>query len=118
MNKKITLMTGTEQDFFKRGREIAKAADAGRPIPEDSIISVEDTADVMTLTTPTRCAVQSSGSNFLDQERATMSNENAHIGSGLDLLLREDGILDAVNESAHARVQSWLNSDSNKAKAS
>lgn len=49
MNKKITLMTATEQDFFKRGREIAKAADLGQPIPEESIISFEDPADVAKL---------------------------------------------------------------------
>ena len=44
--KKLILKTGTEQDFFKRGREIAKAADLGQPIPEESIISFEDPADV------------------------------------------------------------------------
>lgn len=49
--KKLILKTGTEQDFFKRGREIAKAADLGQPIPEESIISFEDPADVTKLIT-------------------------------------------------------------------
>ncbi|BCA64641.1 MarR family transcriptional regulator [Fluviibacter phosphoraccumulans] len=55
--KKLILKTGTEQDFFKRGREIAKAADLGQPIPEESIISFEDPADVTKLITTARLAL-------------------------------------------------------------
>ena len=55
--KKLILKTGTEQDFFKRGREIAKAADLGRPIPEEAIISFEDPADVTKLITTARLAL-------------------------------------------------------------
>ena len=55
--KKLILKTGTEQDFFKRGREIAKAADLGKPIPEESIISFEDPADVTKLSTTARLAL-------------------------------------------------------------
>lgn len=55
--KKLILKTGTEQDFFKRGREIAKAADLGQPIPEESIISFEDPADVTKLITSARLAL-------------------------------------------------------------
>ena len=36
---KLTLMTGTEAAFFKRGRQLAKAADQGEPLPEERILS-------------------------------------------------------------------------------
>ena len=55
--KNLILKTGTEQDFFKRGRKIAKAADLGQPIPEETIISFEDPADVTKLITTARLAL-------------------------------------------------------------
>ena len=41
--KKITIGLGDEEDFFERGRRIAKAADAGGRMPEDDagIVLVE-----------------------------------------------------------------------------
>jgi len=45
-----------------------------------------------------------------------MNNVNVHIGSSLDSQLCDDGILDAVNETALARVEAWLLSDSDTAK--
>ena len=56
MNKLI-VKTGTEEDFFRRGRQLAKAADRGEPIPEERIISFEDPADVMKLLTAARLAL-------------------------------------------------------------
>lgn len=55
--KNLILKTGTEKDFFKRGRKIAKAADLGQPIPEETIISFEDPADVTKLITTARLAL-------------------------------------------------------------
>ena len=54
---KLTIKTGTEKDFFARGRRLAKAADRGEPIPAERIISFEDPADVMKLITVTRLAL-------------------------------------------------------------
>lgn len=51
---KLTLKTGTEEDFFKRGRELAKAADRGERLPDERIVSFEDPADVMRLMTTAR----------------------------------------------------------------
>ena len=53
MNKLI-IKTGTEEDFFRRGRQLARIADRGEPLPEERIISFEDTADIMKLITSTR----------------------------------------------------------------
>ena len=54
---KLTIKTGTEEDFFARGRRLAKAADRGESIPAERIISFEDPADVMKLITVTRLAL-------------------------------------------------------------
>ena len=53
----LTIKTATEDDFFKRGRRLARAADRGEPIPEERIVSFEDPADVMKLMTATRLAL-------------------------------------------------------------
>lgn len=47
-----------------------------------------------------------------------MNNENAHIGSSLDALLRDEGVLNAVNETAQARVEAWQSSVSDGANRS
>ena len=54
---KLTIKTGTEEDFFARGRRLAKAADNSRTIAQERIISFEDPADVMKLITVTRLAL-------------------------------------------------------------
>ncbi len=54
---KLTLKTGTEQGFFKRGRQLARIADRGEPLPDERIVSFEDPADVMKLITATRLAL-------------------------------------------------------------
>lgn len=56
MNK-LTIKTGTEEDFFKRGRQLAETADHGDQLPNERILSFEDPADVMKLMTATRLAL-------------------------------------------------------------
>ena len=51
---KLTIKTGTEDDFFQRGRQLAQAADRGQVLPEESTISFEDPADVVKLITAAR----------------------------------------------------------------
>lgn len=51
---KLTMKTGTEKDFFKRGRQLAWAADHGEPLPDERTISFEDPADLMKLITSAR----------------------------------------------------------------
>lgn len=54
---KLIIKTATEEDFFKRGRQLATAADRGEPLPDERIISFEDPADVMKLITTARLAL-------------------------------------------------------------
>lgn len=51
---KLTIKTGTEDGFFHRGRQLARAADRGEALPSESTISVEDPADVVKLITAAR----------------------------------------------------------------
>jgi len=53
----LTIKTGTEEDFFKRGRQLARTADGGEPLPDEHVISFEDPADVMKLMTEARLAL-------------------------------------------------------------
>ena len=54
---KLTIKTGTEDDFFLRGRQLARAADRGETQPSESTISFEDPADVVKLITTARLAL-------------------------------------------------------------
>ncbi len=54
---KLTIKTGTEKDFFSRGRRLARIADQGEPLPEERIISFEDPAEVLQLITAARLAL-------------------------------------------------------------
>jgi predicted transcriptional regulator len=55
--KNITLKAGSEQDFFRRGKVLARLADAGQPIPEERTVSFEDPADLLRLLTASRLDV-------------------------------------------------------------
>lgn len=54
---KLTIKTGSADDFFKRGRQLARAADRGEQLPDERIVSFEDPADVMKLITAARLAL-------------------------------------------------------------
>ena len=54
---KLTIKTGSEDDFFQRGHQLARAADQGQVLPEESTISFEDPADVLKLITAARLAL-------------------------------------------------------------
>lgn len=54
---KLTIKTGSEEDFFSRGRLLARAADRGEQLPDERVISFEDPAEVMRLVTAARLAL-------------------------------------------------------------
>ena len=47
----LTLRTGSEEDFFKRGKKLARLTDAGKPIPQERVISFEEPAELLKLLT-------------------------------------------------------------------
>ncbi len=54
---KLTIKTETEENFFKRGRQLAKAADRGEQLQDARIVSFEDPADIIKLITVSRLAL-------------------------------------------------------------
>ena len=50
----LTLMTGNEDAFFKRGKDLAKLADAGKKIQHELVISFEEPAALLKLLTAAR----------------------------------------------------------------
>jgi predicted transcriptional regulator len=52
--KRVTVTLGDEDAFFARGKTIAALADAGKPIPNEWIISFGDPADLLKILTPAR----------------------------------------------------------------
>lgn len=51
---KLTITTGTEMDFFQRGKELARKLDREDRIPVENIISFEDPAEILELVTAAR----------------------------------------------------------------
>jgi predicted transcriptional regulator len=54
---KTIVKIGGSEEFFKRGREIAKLADQGKPIPCERIISFEDPDDMAKLITTAKLSL-------------------------------------------------------------
>ena len=51
---KLTITTGTEKDFFRRGKELARKLDRGDRMPVENFISFEDPAEILELVTAAR----------------------------------------------------------------
>ena len=51
---KLTITSGTFEDFFHRGRELAAKLDCGEQISEERILSFEDPSDILELLTSAR----------------------------------------------------------------
>ena len=57
--KKIAIIAADENEYFARGKRLAALADAGKPIPSESVISFGDPADLLKMLTPARLALMS-----------------------------------------------------------
>ena len=55
--KTVVLKASAEQEFFQRGRALARLADAGQALPEEHTVSFEEPSDLLKLLTATRLAV-------------------------------------------------------------
>lgn len=54
---KTVIKTGSVEDFFKRGRAIARLADHGKPIPAERIIAYENPEDLARILTTAKIAL-------------------------------------------------------------
>ena len=55
--KTLVLKTGTEQEFFRRGKALARLADTGKSLPRERTISFGEAADLLKLLTAARLDV-------------------------------------------------------------
>lgn len=51
---KLTITTGTEKDFFERGKEFARKLDTGESVEPECILSFEDPQELLELVTTAR----------------------------------------------------------------
>jgi predicted transcriptional regulator len=51
---KLTLTTGTEKDFFTRGRDLARKLDRGEKIVAETVITFEDAEELLEVITRAR----------------------------------------------------------------
>lgn len=51
---KLTITTGTEKDFFERGKNIARKLDQGESVEPECVISFEDPQELLELVTTAR----------------------------------------------------------------
>lgn len=54
---KTVIRTGSVEGFFKRGREVARLADQGKPLPAERVIAYEDPEDLARLVTVAKIAL-------------------------------------------------------------
>ena len=52
--ERLTIKSASVEEYFKRGRETARRADAGVPIPKHTVLSFEDASEMLALLTPAR----------------------------------------------------------------
>lgn len=51
---KLTITTGTEIDFFERGKELARKLDSGEKVEPECVISFEEPSELLELVTTAR----------------------------------------------------------------
>lgn len=54
---KTVIKTGSVEDFFKRGRAVARLADQGKPIPVERIVVYEDPEELARILTSAKIAL-------------------------------------------------------------
>ena len=102
---KTIVKFGSVEEFFKRGRKIARLADKGEPIPCERIISFEET-DV-------RVIMANKKIDVLESAELSHSMSDKSVSS-FDDFLADDGLLDDAIKTANERVYKWALSEASK----
>jgi predicted transcriptional regulator len=108
MNK-LTITTASEQEFFQRGRLVARAADRAEILPQEHIISFEDPHEVTKLITEARLALfrtvkEHPGS--ITQISARLHRDRSAVKRDIDILERA-GLVKVAEKlfPGHGRVK-------------
>jgi predicted transcriptional regulator len=104
---KLTITTGTVEDFFARGKTLAHKIDSGEPIEPGTLITFEDPEDLLQIITTTRInlfkAVKDEPGSITDIARRLHRDRSA-VKRDVDILVGA-GLLqiEDVPHSGHGR---------------
>lgn len=90
MTKRMRISIGTEEEFFARGRKIAKLADQRREIPETFEISFGDPIDAVRLLTPARIGIFQA----VKKEPGSITSIAARLGRDRSAVKRDVDVLE------------------------
>jgi predicted transcriptional regulator len=105
----LVMSVSSEEDFFRRGREVARKADQGEALPEEKILSFEDPSEMLGLLTSARLALfravreQPGSITFLAQR---LHRDRSAVKRDVDELLRA-GLVRVESKSlpGHGRMK-------------
>ena len=92
-NVKVTMSTGTAEDFFKRAHEDAKKLDRGEMLAPEIRITFEDPADMLRALTVERVRVL----KIVRQKRTTLSSLAATLKRDRKSVCRDVALLESLN---------------------
>lgn len=92
MAKRMRISIGTEEDFFARGKKIARLADQGREIPETFEITFGDPIDAVRLLTPARIGIFQA----VKKEPGSITSIAARLGRDRSAVKRDVDVLEAA----------------------
>ena len=110
MTDRIVIKTGTVEDFFKRGRQLARALDNGAKIQSETIISFEDPADMMKLVTDARLtlfrAIKSQPGLSITQISENLQRDRSTVKRDIDIMERA-GLVQVAEKAfpGHGRMK-------------
>lgn len=90
-NTKITILTNGARGFFERGKEIAKLADAGKPIPPAHLISFDSPEEMFAVLTKVRrklIALLREKDTSITDAAKLMNRDRAAVAKDIKLLER------------------------------
>ena len=106
---KLTITTGTDKEFFRRGRDLARKLDKGEHVPAENIITFEDPEDILELITAARVdlfrAVKEEPGSIADIARRLHRDRSA-VKRDVDILAAA-GLVQAETKpiSGHGRMK-------------
>lgn len=95
---KTVIRTGSVEGFFKRGRDIARLADQGRPVAAERVIAYEDPEDLARILTAAKIALF----RAVKKQPGSITDIAARLGRDRSAVKRD---LDDLAEAGLVRVE-------------
>ena len=102
---KTVIRTGSVEGFFKRGREIARLADQGKPIPAERVIAYEDPEELARILTTAKIALF----RAIKERPGSITDIAARLNRDRSAVKRDIDDLAQASDAALAKVELCLN---------